>query len=235
MKTNVYPTAAATAHALIERLLALMAHEPEKIFHVAFSGGSTPSLMFDIWANVYRKVTPWARMRIYWVDERCVPAEDSESNYGTMRRLLLDKVGMPAEYVYPIDGVNPPEVEAKEYSKLVCRTVPLVEGVPAFDVVLLGAGEDGHTSSIFPGQEHLLSSPHPYAVSVHPSTGQQRIAMTGCLLFAARRLIFLITGRSKSCVVRDMLASGDAGPAAYVAHRHAGEVELFLDVEASGE
>ena len=192
MKTNVYPTAAATAHALIERLLALMAHEPEKIFHVAFSGGSTPSLMFDIWANVYREATPWARMRIYWV-------------------------------------------EAKEYSKLVCRTVPLVEGVPAFDVVLLGAGEDGHTSSIFPGQEHLLSSPHPYAVSVHPSTGQQRIAMTGCLLFAARRLIFLITGRSKSCVVRDMLASADAGPAAYVAHRHAGEVELFLDVEASGE
>lgn len=232
MKTNVYPTAAATAHALIEHLLAMMAHEPEKIFHFAFSGGSTPSLMFDIWANVYREVTPWTRMRIYWVDERCVPVGDSESNCGTMRRLLLDRVGMPAEYVYPIHGVNPPEVEAAEYSKQVCRTVPLVEGVPAFDVVLLGAGEDGHTSSIFPGQEYLLSSPHPYAVSVHPSTGQQRIAMTGCLLFAARKLIFLVTGRSKCGVVRDMLASGDTGPAAYVAHHHAGEVELFLDAEA---
>ena len=130
------------------------------------------------------------RMRIYWVDERCVPAEDYESNYGTMRRLLLDEVGMPDEYVYPIYGVNRPEIEAKNYSTLVCRTVPLWGGFPAFDVVLLGAGDDGHTSSIFPGQEYLLSSFHPYEVSVNPYNGQKRIAMTGCLLFAAKNLIF---------------------------------------------
>lgn len=84
--------------------------------------------MFDIWANEYKEVTPWMRMRIYWVDERCVPAEDYESNYGTMRRLLLDEVGMPDEYVYPIYGVNRPEIEAKNYSTLVCRTVPLWGG-----------------------------------------------------------------------------------------------------------
>ena len=70
------------------------------------------------------------RMRIYWVDERCVPAEDYESNYGTMRRLLLDEVGMPDEYVYPIYGVNRPEIEAKNYSTLVCRTVPLWGWLP---------------------------------------------------------------------------------------------------------
>ena len=151
------------------------------------------------------------RMRIYWVDERCVPAEDYESNYGTMRRLLLDEVGMPDEYVYPIYGVNRPEIEAKNYSTLVCRTVPLWGGFPAFDVVLLGAGDDGHTSSIFPGQEYLLSSFHPYEVSVNPYNGQKRIAMTGCLLFAAKNLIFFITGKNKADVVRDILDSGDTG------------------------
>ena len=93
MKSYVYHSATATAHALIEHLIAMMEREPEKTFYFAFSGGSTPSLMFDIWANEYKEVTPWMRMRIYWVDERCVPAEDYESNYGTMRRLLLDEVG----------------------------------------------------------------------------------------------------------------------------------------------
>ncbi len=234
MKSYVYHSATATAHALIEHLIAMMEREPEKTFYFAFSGGTTPSLMFSIWANEYKEATPWMRMRIYWVDERCVQAEDYESNYGTMRRLLLEEVGMPDEYVHPIYGVNCPEIEAKNYSTLVCRTVPLLGGFPAFDVVLLGAGDDGHTSSIFPGQEYLLSSFHPYEVSVNPYNGQKRIAMTGCLLFAAKHLIFFITGKNKADVVRNILDSGDAtGPAAYVVH-HAERVELFLDAWANG-
>ena len=67
MKSYVYHSATATAHALIEHLIAMMEREPEKTFYFAFSGGSTPSLMFDIWANEYKEVTPWMRMRIYWV------------------------------------------------------------------------------------------------------------------------------------------------------------------------
>lgn len=233
MRSYIYPTAIETAHALIRRLINMMNDEPGRTFYLAFSGGSTPSLMFDIWANEYKEVTPWARMRIYWVDERCVPAEDCESNYGTMRRLLLDKVEMPGEYVYPICGANSPEKEAEAYSARVRSTVPLQVDVPVFDVVLLGAGDDGHTSSIFPGQEHLLLSSHPYEASVNPYNGQKRVAMTGSPLFAARKLIFLITGKSKTDVVHDILDSGDTGPAAYVAH-HAGDVELFLDRQAAG-
>lgn len=231
MRSYIYNTATETARALIKHLIGMMEREPEKTFYFAFSGGSTPSLMFDIWANEYKKVTPWKRMRIYWVDERCVPAEDSESNYGTMKRLLLDEVGMPEEYIFPIFGNYPPEVEAKRYSAQVCRTVPLWRGFPTFDAVLLGAGDDGHTSSIFPGQEYLLSSFHPYEVSVNPYNGQTRIAMTGCLIFAARKLIFFITGKNKAEVVRDILDSGDTGPAAYVAH-HAEDVEIFIDAQA---
>lgn len=231
MRSYIYNTATETAHALVKHLIGMMVNEPGKIFHFAFSGGSTPSLMFDIWANEYREITPWDRMRIYWVDERCVPPEDSESNYGNMRRLLLDEVGIPGEYIFPIFGNYPPEYEAKRYSALVSRIVPLWRGYPTFDVILLGAGDDGHTSSIFPGQEYLLSSFQPYEVSINPYNGQKRIAMTGCLLFAARKLIFFITGKSKLEVVHDILISGDTGPAAYVAH-HAENVELFMDIFA---
>lgn len=231
MKNHVYNTATEAAHALIKRLIGMMGREPEKIFYFAFSGGTTPALMFDIWAHEYKKVTPWRRMRIYWVDERCVPTDDSDSNYGTMFRLLLNEVGIPGEYVFPIFGGFPSDYEAKRYSALVNRTVPLWRGFPTFDVILLGAGDDGHTSSIFPGQEHLLTSFQPYEVSVNPYNGQTRIAMTGCLLFAAKKIVFFITGKSKAEVVHDILNSGDTGPAAYVAH-HAENVELYLDVLA---
>ena len=190
--------------------------------------------MFDIWAHEFKKETPWMRMRIFWVDERCVPVKDSDSNYGTMLRLLLREVGMPDEFVFPIDGAcRHPEKEAKRYSDLVFGTVPLRRGFPAFDLVLLGAGDDGHTSSIFPGQEYLLSSFHPYEASVNPYNGQPRIAMTGCLLFNARKIVFLITGKNKTDVVYDIIKSGDTGPAAYVAH-HAESVDIFTDVEIAG-
>jgi len=104
MKSYVYPAATSTARALIRYIIDMMNREPERIFYLAFSGGTTPSLMFDIWAHEFREETPWMRMRIFWVDERCVSVSDSDSNYGTMLRLLLQEVGMPDEYVYPIHG-----------------------------------------------------------------------------------------------------------------------------------
>lgn len=231
MKSHVYDTATETAHALIKHVIGMMGREPEKTFYFAFSGGNTPSLLFDIWAHEYKKITPWERMRIYWVDERCVPEEDSESNYGTMRRLLLDEADIPETCIFPIYGNYPPEDEAERYSKLVDLTVPLWRGLPTFDVIFLGVGEDGHTSSIFPGQEYLLSSFQPYEVSVNPYNGQKRIAMTGSLLFAAKKLIFFVIGKSKAQVVHDILSSGDIGPAAFVAH-HAENVDIYMDVWA---
>lgn len=231
MKSYTYSTATETAHALIKYLVRMMEHDPDKVFYIAFSGGSTPSLMFDIWAHEYKDITPWHRMRIFWVDERCVPSWDSESNYGTMRRLLLDKVGMPEEFIFPIQGTHFPDFEAVRYSAQVRDLLPLWHDVPAFDVVLLGAGEDGHTSSIFPGQEYLLFSSCPYEASSNPYNGQKRVAMTGYLLFAARKLIFLITGKEKNGVVCQIMGADDAGPAAYVAH-HATDVDIFMDEQA---
>ena len=99
MKTYIYSTVVETARALIKHLISLMEEEPQKIFHIAFSGGSTPRSC-SICGRKNSRMPPRSRMRIYWVDERCVPAEDSESNYGNMRRLLLDEVGIPEEYIF---------------------------------------------------------------------------------------------------------------------------------------
>lgn len=214
-------------------LLKLMTDEPDRTFHVAFSGGGTPALLFDLWGNEYCEITPWERLMVYWVDERCVPPENSDSNYGMMRSLLLKAAPIPAQNVFRICGESKsPEKEAVRYSQLIEEQLPFDGGWPVFDIVLLGAGEDGHTSSIFPGQESMLSSNRVYESSCNPNNGQRRIALTGLPILNARLIIFLITGKNKADVVHEIIASGDTGPAAYIAH-HAKNVELFIDEMAA--
>ena len=233
MKLSIFPSSIETARELIHHLIGIMNEEPERIFNIAVSGGSTPALVFDLWANEYVDITPWERMRIFWVDERCVPPEDSDSNYGMTRTLLLGVVPILYSNVFRIYGeCKSAKKEAMRYSELVKEQVPQKNGWPEFDIVLLGAGEDGHTSSIFPGQEELLSTNMVYAATINPHNGQKRIAMTGCTILNARRIIFLVTGRDKADVVEEMCQSGDTGPAAYIAH-HADNVELFADEGAA--
>lgn len=233
MKRYIYPSSMETARALIIHLVKLMKDEPDRTFHIAFSGGTTPALLFDLWANEYNDITPWERLKVFWVDERCVPPENSESNYGMIRSLLLGVAPIPYDHVFRIRGEENFRKEALRYSKLVMKEVPLANGLPVFDVVLLGVGDDGHTSSIFPGQEELLSTEDIYVANVNPNNGQKRVALTGLTILNARHVIFHITGRAKSEVVWDMCNSGDTGPAAYIAH-HAENAELFMDAAAGG-
>ena len=121
MKLSVFPSSMETARSLIFHLVDIMNAEPDKTFNIAVSGGSTPALMFDLWANEYADITPWGRMKLYWVDERCVPPEDSDSNYGMMRSLLLGIVPIPYENVFRIRGEEKPVKEAARYSELVDR------------------------------------------------------------------------------------------------------------------
>ncbi len=234
MKPYIYPSNSETARALILHIVKMMLDKPFNKFHMAVSGGVTPALMFDIWANEYKDITPWDQMKIFWVDERCVPPENSDSNYGIMRGLLLGKVPIPYQNVFRIRGEENPQKEAARYSQIIREQVPMRDGWPVFDLVLLGVGSDGHTSSIFPGQERLLDSDHIYEASVNPNNGQRRVAMTGMPMLKADQVIFLITGKEKAAVVEDICLSGDTAPAAYIAH-HAPHVELFLDDSAAAK
>ena len=232
MNLNVYPTPNETAASLIRYILLLMKRQPEKVFNIAFSGGRTPAIMFDIWADEFADVTPWKRLKVWWVDERCVPPKDLESNYGLMRKYLLDTVPIPHGNIIRIHGEANPEEEAQRYSKLVEERVPYVGNLPSFDIVLLGIGNDGHTSSIFPGQEHLLSSSRLYEVSVNPGSGQKRIALTGKPILNAQYVIYLVTGKDKANILHEIYTSGDTTPAGYIARR-AGNIAFFADKEAA--
>ena len=235
MITHIHNTDAEAARALIERILQMASEQSDgRKINIALSGGSTPALMFRLWAEEFNTRTPWERIRLFWVDERCVPPTNKESNYGMTFDNLISKINIPKENIIRIKGEENPEVEARRYEAEVRSMVPDKDGFPDFDMVILGAGEDGHTSSIFPGQEHLLTTSQVYAVATHPKTGQQRIALTGQPIIHAQRLIFLLTGKSKASVLADIIDHNDAGPAAYVGRRARNTVEVFTDAAAAG-
>ena len=234
MRKEIYRDADDVAKALIRHIIACANTKEQGDFCIALSGGSTPNRMFELWEKQFSALTPWDKMRFFWVDERCVPPTDMESNYGTAAQLLLDKVNIPADRVHRIAGENIPEEEAQSYGSLVCKYVSMENYIPVFDIVLLGMGNDGHTSSIFPGNESLLTTPALYSATHNPYTGQARIALTGKPMTMALQTIFLITGKEKSGRVKELFAKKTSTPAGYVA-QHARNVSFFLDEEAAKE
>ena len=131
MKLSVFPSSMETARSLIFHLVDIMNAEPDKTFNIAVSGGSTPALMFDLWANEYADITPWGRMKLYWVDERCVAPDHPASNYGAANQELLAHV--PAAEIYPMDGEIDPGESAVAYEELLRQHVPAEEGMPRLE------------------------------------------------------------------------------------------------------
>src|SRR5271156_1066615 len=131
---------------------------------IAISGGPTPKTMFGLRADPaepFLKQVPWDKLDLYWVDERCVPPDNAESNYRMTKEALLSKVPLPAERVHRMEGELEPEVAAARYESTIRNTFKL-EGAetPTFDLVLLGMGDDGHTASLFPHTEALNDMSH---------------------------------------------------------------------------
>jgi len=172
--------------------------------HIAFSGGSTPKLLFQTLAKSYLDEIDWKLIHIFWVDDRCVPPDHPESNFGMTKAHLLDHVPIPGENIHRIMGEADPEVEADRYSKALLSQIPLDENIPRFDLIILGIGDDGHTASIFPNQMTLLEHDSICAVGIHPASGQKRITLTGKTICYGKEVIFLVTGSGKSSVVAEI-------------------------------
>lgn len=219
---TLYASPEQAAQVLITHILEAMLQEPDRPFTIALSGGSTPAVLFSVWEKEFMAYTPWTRMYFYWVDERCVPPTDEQSNFGLAQRCLFSKVGLLPAHYYRIRGESDnPQQEARFYTEVVATTVPQEVGIPIFDFVLLGIGDDGHTSSIFPGQYELLKAEEPYRVSVNPYNHSTRICMTGRPMICAKHTCFLVTGAHKRELVEKVLDKKfvNTYPASYVWHQ----------------
>ncbi len=228
IKVNSFPSSLEAAHALTRALLSQINTSDTKNFHLAISGGTTPVGLFRLWVEDYKNTIPWSRLHLYWVDERCVPPENSDSNYGMTKRVLLDNITIPIMQVHRIHGEDTPEIEVKRYSFLVENLLIKEKLCPVFDCILLGIGADGHTSSLFPGQNNLLNSPDIYAVSVHPETRLKRIALTGLPILHAKKVFFYVLGKNKTDILKEVIKGNDNYPAGYIVSRLS-DSELFTD------
>jgi 6-phosphogluconolactonase len=201
---------------------------------VALSGGTMPELFFSLLGDHYSNSVPWEYVHLFWVDERCVPPDDRDSNYGMTRRHLIDKIEIPSQNVHRIKGEEYPETESLRYSAEISGSVPERDGFPVFDLILLGLGADGHTASIFPGHLDQFFSDKICEVAVHPVTNKPRITLTGRVINNAGSIAFLVTGIGKAEVVEKIInkhSSATGFPASYIDCVH-GDLTWFIDEEA---
>ena len=199
---------------------------------IALSGGSTPKIIFQTLSEHFKEKIHWNKIHLFWCDERCVPPDDSESNYGMTKKFLIDVTDIPEENVHRIIGENEPEQETVRYSEEIKNNVVSKNGLPSFDLVMLGIGEDGHTASIFPDQMQLLSSNKICDVAAHPLSGQKRITLTGKVINNSDKVIFLLTGRSKADILRKIIEENKKIYPAEFINPVNGELKFFVDDEA---
>lgn len=205
-----------------------------KSFAIALSGGSTPKILFGILGDHFSDKIPWSLVHLFWGDERCVPPDDPESNFGMTKKALFDKINIPSANIHRIIGENNPSQESLRYSNEILGFTNLRDGFPVFDLVLLGLGEDGHTASIFPGNNQLFLSKNICETAFHPTTYQKRITLSGKVINNADSIIFLVTGENKADVVSSILEKKENHdyPASLINPQH-GILKWYLDKDAS--
>jgi 6-phosphogluconolactonase len=222
------------AHFLRAWVLEAVARGDGAPARVALSGGSTPRAMFRVLAGL---ALPWEKTEWFWVDERAVPVDHPRSNYGAARADLFERVPVPPGRVHPLapDGPDLAAV-AGRYEALLAERFGLPGrggAPPAFDVMLLGIGDDGHTASLFPG-EPTVDVADRWVAAVPAGEGrEERLTLTAPVIAAARRAVVLVQGESKREPVRKARAAGDLREVpARVTRQVRGELYWLVDAAA---
>lgn len=228
MQATIFTTAQQAVEKIAQEFVAYS--QQNRPVHLSLSGGSTPKLLFKTLAQApFNTEVKWENLHFWWGDDRMVAPTDPESNYGEVQKLLFDHIQIPAENIHRIRGEMPVEQELARFSQELTACVPDL----AFDWIILGMGTDGHTASLFPNQTDFTDQ-NVAVVAKHPETGQLRISKTATLLEKAKRITYLVTGSSKSKILKEIQTT-DAEklpyPAAKIKAKN-GITEWYLDKEA---
>ena len=176
--------------------------------YLALAGGGTPRGCYQRLARPpYAGDLPWEHVFVYWSDERQVPLDDPESNYGMAKSALLDHVPIPPAQLFPLVADPLPGL----------RRVP-ADGAkrPRFDLIHLGLGEDGHTASLFPG-DPALDEERAWVRAVRAvKPPPDRLTLTFPVLNAARAVLILVQGAGKRRPLSGMLAGDPRYPASRI-------------------
>lgn len=181
-------------------------------FSVALSGGSTPRLLFELLAGEFRDRLDLDRLEIFFGDERSVPPDHPDSNYRTACDLWLDRVDFPRDRLHRMEAESEDlDAAARRYQECIGERVRRGPGgLPDFDLIWLGMGEDGHTASLFPGTSALVEENRWVVGNEVPQLETHRLTLTFPVLDAASHVEFLVTGGGKAPIL-EQLARGEGG------------------------
>jgi len=166
---------------------------------IVLSGGSTPKKMGQLLAQEpLIERMPWANLEVFWGDERWVPLADSESNAGEAMRGFLDAAPIPRDQIHTFatEGIAPEDSAAAMERTI--RELQPDTGVPRFDLVLLGMGDDGHTASLFPGTAAVHETERLVVSHDVDKLNATRLTFTPPLINAALKVAFLVGGEGKA-------------------------------------
>jgi 6-phosphogluconolactonase len=186
-------------------------------FRMVLAGGETPRRLYQ---SLRTAATDWSVWTLYFGDERCLPAIDPARNSRMACEAWLDHVAIPPDQIHAIPAELGPELAAAQYSQELA-------GVDAFDLVLLGLGNDGHTASLFPGGDWERSTTWAAAIPVQdaPKPPAHRVSLSPVRLSRARRVLYLVAGADKRAAVLHWRAGGHL-PASRITP--AAGVDIFL-------
>ena len=172
-------------------------------FVICLSGGNTPNGLYKLLSMTpYRDLIPWKNTFVFWSDERCVPADDERNNAYIASTVLLTKVNIPVTNIFPLPVDLPPVDAAKVYEaslKLFFGKEP-----PRFDLILLGLGGNGHTASLFPNTDVLHEKLRWVKEVYVEELRMYRVTMTPLLINQASKIFFLVTGKEKSGILKNV-------------------------------
>lgn len=211
----------ANAHELCEAAMELFIEMAAQLilaegrFNVALSGGRTPNLLYDLLSNPENAArVDWKNIFFFWGDERYVAHDNMENNSFQAKQHLLDLVPVPPENIFRIPVSGDHEADAAAYEQTILSFFN--NETPAFDLLFLGMGDEGHTASIFPGSP-LLQEQTALVKDVYVDVKQmQRISFTPPLINAAHNILFMVTGAEKAAAFKEVI-QGEYNPALYPA------------------
>ena len=221
----------AAAHLFIERGKAALAKTDR--FTAALSGGSTPRRFYALLGSShYCNDLNWKRVHFFWADERCVPPDHEESNFKLVHDTLLSSIEIPPDNIHRIRGEEDPDRAAQDYE----QDIKTFFGGdrPAFDLIVLGVGTDGHTASVFPASKAVREIGLIVVPVFMNKPKIHRVTLTLPVINLAAHVIMLASGRSKAGIVREILSEQNRKkyPAGLV-HPAGGDLTWLIDHEAS--
>lgn len=174
-------------------------------FTLALAGGSTPQPVYARLATAdYRDRIAWDKVHIFFGDERCVPPDDTRSNYRMARETWFDHSPIPVQNIHRIHGEDDPAIEALRYEQDIARFYRSVRS-PSFDLILLGMGDNGHMASLFPGTAALRETARWVVAQYVEVMATWRVTFTAPLINAARHVAFLAEGAGKAQMLWNVL------------------------------